>query len=103
MTWEHKVAGESRWRQGRTDLCLVAAPLFQVVFFRQKKRVLRKIIGERIPRPDKSWTLTDCISFEAIRRHGLTESLTGDRPFEQPVFKALLLPQPAPSFSSASS
>lgn len=43
-------------------------------------------------RPDKSWSLTDCISFAAMRQHGLTESLTGDRHFEQAGFKALLLP-----------
>jgi predicted nucleic acid-binding protein len=44
-------------------------------------------------RPDKSWSLTDCISFAAMHRHGLTESLTGDRHFEQAGFKVLLLPQ----------
>lgn len=43
-------------------------------------------------RPDQSWSLTDCISFAAMRQHGLTESLTGDRHFEQAGFKALLLP-----------
>jgi len=43
-------------------------------------------------RPDKNWSLTDCISFAAMRQHGLTESLTGDRHFEQAGFKALLLP-----------
>jgi uncharacterized protein len=43
-------------------------------------------------RPDKSWSLTDCISFAAMGQHGLTESLTGDHHFEQAGFKALLLP-----------
>ncbi|MCX7012585.1 MAG: PIN domain-containing protein [Candidatus Sumerlaeota bacterium] len=43
-------------------------------------------------RLDKSWSLTDCISFVAMRQHGLTESLTGDRHFEQVGFRALLLP-----------
>jgi hypothetical protein len=41
-------------------------------------------------RLDKGWSLTDCISFAAMRQHSLTEALTGDRHFEQAGFKALL-------------
>ena len=42
-------------------------------------------------RPDKAWSLTDCISFVAMQEEGVTEALTGDRHFEQAGFKALLL------------
>lgn len=41
-------------------------------------------------RPDKSWSLTDCISFAVMREFGLSEALTGDRHFEQAGFTALL-------------
>lgn len=41
-------------------------------------------------RPDKEWSLTDCISFVVMERDGLTEALTGDRHFEQAGFVALL-------------
>jgi hypothetical protein len=41
-------------------------------------------------RPDKEWSLTDCISFVAMANEGLTEALTGDRHFEQAGFKTLL-------------
>jgi len=41
-------------------------------------------------RPDKDWSLTDCISFAAMANEGLAEALTGDRHFEQAGFKALL-------------
>jgi uncharacterized protein len=41
-------------------------------------------------RRDKEWTLTDCISFEIMRKMKLTEALTGDRHFEQAGFRALL-------------
>ena len=41
-------------------------------------------------RPDKAWSLTDCISFVVMREYGLTEALTGDRHFEQAGFRALL-------------
>lgn len=41
-------------------------------------------------RPDKEWSLTDCLSFVVMRRHGLTEALTSDEHFQQAGFKALL-------------
>jgi len=41
-------------------------------------------------RPDKDWSLTDCISFVAMKEHNLNEALTGDHHFEQAGFKALL-------------
>ena len=40
-------------------------------------------------RPDKHYSLTDCISMETMRREGLTEALTNDRHFEQEGFRAL--------------
>jgi predicted nucleic acid-binding protein len=41
-------------------------------------------------RPDKGWSLTDCISFVVMQREGLTDALTADRHFEQAGFVALL-------------
>lgn len=41
-------------------------------------------------RPDKDWSLTDCISFVVMQREGLTEALTGDHDFAQAGFIALL-------------
>lgn len=41
-------------------------------------------------RPDKEWSLTDCISFTAMRDQNLIAALTGDRHFEQAGFIALL-------------
>ena len=40
-------------------------------------------------RPDKEWTLTDCISFVVMADEGLTDALTGDHHFEQAGFRAL--------------
>jgi predicted nucleic acid-binding protein len=40
-------------------------------------------------RPDKGYSLTDCISMLAMRREGLVEVLTNDRHFEQEGFRAL--------------
>ena len=41
-------------------------------------------------RPDKHWSLTDCISFVVMQREGISEALTGDKHFEQAGFVALL-------------
>jgi len=41
-------------------------------------------------RPDKGWSLTDCISFVVMTDRGLTEALTGHHHFDQAGFRALL-------------
>lgn len=38
-------------------------------------------------RPDKEWTLTDCISFVVMKREGLELALTGDHHFAQAGFR----------------
>jgi predicted nucleic acid-binding protein len=40
-------------------------------------------------RPDKGYSLTDCISMQTMRHEGVTEALTNDRHFEQEGFRAL--------------
>ena len=39
---------------------------------------------------DKDWGLVDCISFVAMRDHGVTDALTHDRHFIQAGFRALM-------------
>ncbi len=37
-------------------------------------------------RPDKEYSLTDCVSMQAMRREGLTDVLSNDRHFTQEGF-----------------
>ena len=41
-------------------------------------------------RPDKGYSLTDCISMESMRQDGLSEALTNDEHFTQEGFTCLL-------------
>lgn len=42
-------------------------------------------------RSDKTWGLTDCISFVVMQQQNLTDAITGDRHFVQAGFRALML------------
>ncbi|MCA9450381.1 MAG: type II toxin-antitoxin system VapC family toxin [Candidatus Omnitrophica bacterium] len=41
-------------------------------------------------RPDKEWSLTDCISMSAMESRSIREVLTGDHLFEQSGYEVLL-------------
>ena len=41
-------------------------------------------------RPDKTWGLTDCISFVVMQEQGLTDAVTADEHFVQVGYRALL-------------
>jgi predicted nucleic acid-binding protein len=45
-------------------------------------------------RPDKEWSLTDCVSFHLMRERGLTRALAYDIHFEQAGFEAMLRRDP---------
>ena len=41
-------------------------------------------------RPDKGWSLTDCISFEVMEEQCIQDAVTADHHFEQAGYRALL-------------
>jgi len=41
-------------------------------------------------RPDKDWSLTDCISFKVMEESSITEALTADQHFRQAGFLTIL-------------
>jgi hypothetical protein len=55
-----------------------------------EQRLFDKGIELYARRRDKAWSLTDCISFVAMKEMRLREALTGDHHFEPAGFRALL-------------
>lgn len=41
-------------------------------------------------RPDKTWSLTDCISFVVMSQQNLVDAVTADKHFSQAGFRALM-------------
>jgi predicted nucleic acid-binding protein len=52
---------------------------------------LDEAMGLYRARPDKAWSLADCLSFLVMEKESLTEALTSDRHFQQAGFHALLI------------
>lgn len=53
-------------------------------------RVFERALALYEQRPDKTWGLTDCISFVIMHDYQLTEALTSDKHFEQAGFRVLM-------------
>ena len=51
---------------------------------------MRRVFAEHKSRPDKAYSLTDCISMETMRHEGISEILTHDAHFTQEGFTILL-------------
>jgi predicted nucleic acid-binding protein len=66
---------------------ILSAPAVHVI--PQSHESFRSGFDLYAPRPDKGYSLTDCISMQAMRREGITEALTNDRHFEQEGFRSL--------------
>lgn len=64
-----------------------ADPLFDVVGY--GPTVYQMGFDLFATRPDKAWSLTDCISFGVMTERGLSEALTADHHFEQAGFRAV--------------
>ena len=79
-----------RWLRNRaveTVLQIVADPAVHII--PQSHESFVSGFDLYAARPDKSYSLTDCISMQTMRREGLTDVLTNDRHFEQEGFRAL--------------
>ena len=64
----------------------------EIVVHRQSRDSLLQGLRLYEARPDKGYSLTDCIAMNAMRANGITRVLTTDRHFEQEGFMVLLKP-----------
>ena len=64
-----------------------ADPLFDVVGY--DPDVYQAGFDLFADRPDKAWSLTDCISFGVMTERELSDALTADHHFEQAGFRAV--------------
>lgn len=76
-----------RDRAGRTVEALMKDSAIHVIS--ESRQTLLSGLELYHARPDKSYSLTDCISTQTMRREGLTDLLTNDRHFEQEGFRAI--------------
>jgi predicted nucleic acid-binding protein len=81
-------APANRARAARFVQAILRTPQFQVVPPTQTQ--LERGLALYARRPDKSWSLTDCISFVVMEEEGIAEAVTADHHFEQAGFRALL-------------
>ena len=79
------VAAEG-YRRAHADACIEVVP-FQPELIDSAVQLYRT-------RPDKNWSLNDCLSFGVMERRHLTEALTTDGHFEQAGLKVMMLVQP---------
>ena len=84
--------GLSRARTRRTLIrlvdCLRIDPAVRIV--PASRRLLERGWELYRRRPDKEWSLTDCVSFIVMKDGAMADALTGDQHFEQAGFLALL-------------
>ena len=76
-----------RQRAGATVRRLLASP--EVTVIHQTRELFLEGLTLYEARPDKEYSLTDCISMQAMRREGLTEVLTNYHHFTQEGFHIL--------------
>jgi uncharacterized protein len=67
---------------------VIKFPAFRIIPFSEE--LFRRGLELYLKRPDKEWSLTDCISFVAMGDEGISDALTADKHFEPAGFNALL-------------
>ena len=91
--WDCRGYGDSEDYDGALNFADFAADLASTSHVRimpADEDWFRRGVALYRARPDKEWSLTDCLSFEVMRELGLQDALTSDQHFVQAGFRALL-------------
>ena len=82
--------GGPRTRQMAASLVRRALRSSTVVVLLQSRETLLAGLTLYEARPDKTYSLVDCVSMATMRAHGLTDVLTNDQHFGQEGFNVLM-------------
>jgi predicted nucleic acid-binding protein len=93
------LSGGEFWRKKTAGLVRAILEDTNVTVIRQTHASFLMGLGLYEKRPDKDYSLTDCISMETMKAQGLTEILTNDHHFEQEGFTVLIKKEDVPSES----
>lgn len=81
---------KTRWRSHAVRLINSIRETDSIEVVEIDKEILDDAWGMYSTRTDKEWSLTDCVSFVVMKRHGIKEAFTNDRHFEQAGFIVLM-------------
>jgi len=91
------LSGGEFWRKKAAGLVRAILEDTNVTVIRQTHSLFLMGLDLFEKRPDKEYSLTDCISMEKMRSQGLNEVLTNDHHFEQENYTVLINKEDAPS------
>jgi len=78
---------QPNWRIGAMQFWSEVHAEPDVVLLPLDEALLERAVSLYSQRPDKGWSLTDCVSFIVMRDRGIALALTGDHHFEQAGFQ----------------
>lgn len=81
---------KSRYRKAAVELIEAIEEDPNVLIIEVSENVYQRGFQLFRERPDKEWSITDCISFIVMKDHSLTRALTTDIHFQQAGFTILL-------------
>jgi predicted nucleic acid-binding protein len=91
-TYNHFFQKSDRAKVAVIQQAVTANPQYGVVGL--SSELLAAGVSYYLARPDKDWSLTDCVSFHVMREHNITQALAYDHHFIQAGFDALLRRDP---------
>jgi predicted nucleic acid-binding protein len=81
---------KTRWRSHAVKLINSIRETDSIEVVEIDKEILDNAWNMYSTRTDKEWSLTDCVSFVVMGKHGIREAFTNDRHFEQAGFDVLI-------------
>ena len=85
---------EGRLRRKADSLLEAVGPSRRYVYVPVTAELHQRGVELFVSRPDKGWSLTDCVSFLVMHERGIARALAHDHHFEQAGFVALLRQEP---------